>query len=58
MARKRIKKANFFTKVFKDSYYKLLKKFSNLDLPIKAVIVPYLIPVGTALIPDFLRILT
>lgn len=34
MARKRIKKANFFTKVFKDSYYKLLKKFSNLDLPI------------------------
>lgn len=34
MARKRIKNANFFTKVFKNSYYKLLKKFSNLDLPI------------------------
>ena len=34
MARKKINKARIFTKIFKNSYYKLLKKFSNLDLPI------------------------
>lgn len=34
MARKKINNAGIFTKIFKNSYYKLLKKFSNLDLPI------------------------